>query len=75
MAKKDKAVSPFIHLNQIGLADIFLGLFEVFVPEEVESEIKKHAGTLKAKKTGAEAQVQRFCGNANREVSFGTCRV
>lgn len=63
MVRKDKAISdagPFIHLNQIALLNKFLDMFDIYVPEEVYSEIKKHAGYVKAKKLDLKSKYKDF---------------
>lgn len=63
MARKDKAVSdagPFIHLGQITLLNHFLDTFAIYIPEEVNSEIKKHAGYVKAKRLDLKPKYKDF---------------
>ncbi len=63
MARKDRAVSdagPIIHLHQITLLNKFLSTFEIYIPEEVSSEIKKHAVYVKAKKLDLKPRYKDF---------------
>lgn len=74
MGRKDRAVAdagPLIHLGQTGLSAQFLSTFEVYIPEEVFTECKKHIGHTGAKIVSLKSKYKDFAAMLAEKYSLG----